>query len=85
MFCLTSHTRKTAISVPSNIAEGAGRKSSKEFNNFLSISLGSLAELDTQLIVGYKLKYIEDPEYKKVEGKLTEVRKMTIGLMRSLS
>lgn len=85
MFCLTAHTRKTAVSVPSNIAEGAGRRSPKELKNFLSISLGSQAELDTQLIVGYKLKYFDDADYARIETKLTKVRKLTLGLIRAVS
>ncbi|OGC89196.1 MAG: hypothetical protein A2W25_03240 [candidate division Zixibacteria bacterium RBG_16_53_22] len=49
IYGLTAQLRRSAVSVPSNLSEGAGRKSSKEFNNFLSISLGSLAELETPL------------------------------------
>ena len=54
-FGLVSQLRRAAISVPSNIAEGAGRKSDKEFCQFLSISYGSLCELDTQLIISAHL------------------------------
>ena len=50
-FGLISQLKRSAVSVPSNIAEGAGRNSNKEFNHFLSISLGSLFELKTQLII----------------------------------
>lgn len=56
-FGLTSQMRRAAISIPSNIAEGAGRNSDKENLYFLNIALGSIAELDTQLIVANKLGY----------------------------
>ena len=54
-YSLTSQLTRSAISIPSNIAEGCGRKSDKEFNQFLSISLGSAFELETQVILAYEL------------------------------
>lgn len=63
-FGLISQMRRAAISIPSNIAEGAARKSNKEFLQFLYISLGSIAEIDTQLIISDNLEY----------GKSTELR-----------
>ena len=56
-FGLTSQMRRSSISIPSNIAEGAGRKGSKEFNRFLYIALGSLAEIETQLEIAYRLNH----------------------------
>jgi len=58
---LTSQIRKAAISVPSNISEGAARSSTKEFINFLYYSLGSLAEMETQLIIAADLGYLSEP------------------------
>lgn len=60
IFCLTSQMRRSAISIPSNIAEGAARNSKKEFIQFLYISLGSLVELETQIIIAKKLGYIKE-------------------------
>ena len=59
MYGLTSQIRKASISVPSNIAEGAGRGTNKDFSNFLNISLGSAFELETQLIIAEKLELIK--------------------------
>jgi four helix bundle protein len=57
---LTSQIKRAAVSIPSNIAEGSARKSTKELIQFLYISLGSLAEVETQLDIAYQLKYIEE-------------------------
>jgi four helix bundle protein len=55
IYGLTNQTRRAAVSIPSNIAEGQGRNSAKEFKQFLAISLGSLAELETQLIIANEI------------------------------
>jgi len=57
LFCLTAQMRRAAVSIPSNIAEGRARNSSREFLHFLSISRGSLAELETQLELAIRLDY----------------------------
>lgn len=60
LFGLVSQMRRAAVSIPSNIAEGCGRKNTKEFLQFLYISKGSLLELETQIEIAYRLKYLYD-------------------------
>lgn len=68
-FGITSQIRRSAISIPSNIAEGAARSSKKEFIQFLYISLGSLSELETQLIISKKLKFLKNDDIlQEIEG-----------------
>jgi four helix bundle protein len=78
MYGLSQQMRKSAVSIPSNIAEGSGRKGTKEFLQFLSISQGSMAELETQLIIAEKLGYCSGVEATFQE--LDEISKMTNGL-----
>jgi four helix bundle protein len=80
VYGLTSQMRRAAVSIPSNIAEGAARNSSKEFVQFLYISLGSLAELETQWILASNFGFIEHGPDERVET----VRKMLLGLVRHL-
>jgi four helix bundle protein len=83
-FGLQSQSRRCAVSIASNIAEGAGRNSKKEFQYFLSIALGSCFELETQLLLVERLQYGSIKSLDTVIGKLQEVQKMIIGLQRSL-
>ncbi len=82
---LTSQMKRCANSIPSNIAEGAGRTSKKEFKYFLSVAKGSLNELQTQLMVSEKLHFINIEKLNLLEEKITEIGKMLSGLMKSLN
>lgn len=81
IYTLTSQMRRAAISIPSNIAEGAARKSDKELVQFLYIALGSLVELDTQLMIASNLKYIDKEQYILLQQRLDEIGKMLNGLI----
>lgn len=81
---LTSQMRRAAVSMPSNIAEGAGRGSSKEFIYFLNISQGSAAELETQIIISKSLRFISSQIEETLLKELDEISKMIVGLKRSL-
>lgn len=70
IYGLTTQIRRAAISVPSNIAEGAARKSKPEFLQFLYVSLGSLSELETQLIISYRLGYLQSDDIFETVEKL---------------
>lgn len=85
IYVLTSQIRRCAVSIPSNIAEGHGRNSKKEFYHFLTISRGSIAELETQVILSYRLNYISDELYDKISENISEIDKMITGLMKYLT
>ncbi len=84
-FGLVSQLRRAAVSVPSNIAEGQVRRSAAEFCQFLSISLGSLAELETQLILASKLGLGAGPQVDLLLSRIHELQKMVHSLRSRLS
>ncbi len=75
-FGLTNQIRRAAVSIPSNIAEGQGRNSPKEFRQFLAVAQGSVAELETQLIISQKIDYISQEELHSFLNPLDRIRKM---------
>ena len=83
-FGLTSQLRRAAVSIPANIAEGAGRKSYKEFAHFLSNSQGSASEVETELLIASRLRYIEEGNYLLLRSSLDEIGRMLTGLCRHL-
>jgi len=83
-FGLTSQIRRCAVSIPSNIAEGSARNTDKDFMRFLYISLGSAAELHTQLIIANNLKFLKDEEFKVLLKDTDAISKMLSGLIKSI-
>ena len=83
-FGLTSQSRRAAVSIPSNIAEGAGRNSVKEFNNFLGIANGSSYELQTQLVIANKLAILESEILDPLLDQIDELQKMSYGFQQML-
>lgn len=84
-YVLVQQICRAVVSIPSNIAEGSGRKTKKDFEHFLSISLGSSFELETQLIISLELGYIRAEDYEKIESSIHEIQKMIRGLQKSLN
>jgi len=83
-FGLVTQMRRAAISIPSNVAEGNVRKSTKEYYRFLSIALGSVAELETQVEIAGRLGFMPEAEALLISQKCQEVGKMLNGLRRSI-
>lgn len=84
VYGLTSQMRRAAVSVASNIAEGKGRYSRKEFVQFLYRARGSLLELQTQLFIAQKLDYLESPASRRIKDKADEVGRILNGLATSV-
>ncbi|MEO6062879.1 MAG: four helix bundle protein [Thermoflexales bacterium] len=84
MFGLTSQVRRSAVSIPSNIAERRGRSNDGEMRRFMQIALGSAAELEYQLLLAKDLTYITENTLLGLNSQLQEVRKMLIGFIKAL-
>ena len=84
LYCLTSQIRRSAISIPTNIAEGWGRGTTKNYIQFLEISRGSLFELNTLMIISYNLKYISKDICVEIENQLNETGRMLNALITKL-
>jgi four helix bundle protein len=84
-FGLTAQMRRSAVSIPSNIAEGYGRQATREYRHHLLISRGSLLELETQLLLSRRLKYSLDPDAESTLNEITEISKMIGALISKLS
>lgn len=81
MFSLTNQIRRCVVSVPSNIAEGIGRNTTKDTIHFLFIARGSLFELETQLLLSYDQHYLNETELNEVLSKLVDCKKLINGLI----
>ncbi len=85
IYGLTSQIRRATVSIPTNIAEGAGRRTNPQFANFLDIALGSAIEVENLLILSNDLQFISDENLKSNETKCIEIQKMIYGLIAKLS
>ncbi|MDR1758866.1 MAG: four helix bundle protein [Bacteroidales bacterium] len=85
LFALSSQMRRAAVSIPSNIAEGQARNSTKEFIQFLSVARGSKAELETQLLLCEKVNYLARTDILEAINLLQEVEKMLVALIKTLT
>lgn len=84
IYGLISQIRRSAVSVPSNIAEGSSRRSKPDYIQFLKISRGSCAEVETQLIISKNLNFLNEENYLKLNQEIIEITKMLNGLINSL-
>ena len=84
LFGLTSQLRRASSSIPTNIAEGCGRNSNKDFAQFLNISLGSLNEVTYFILLAKDLNYINIEEYSKLTDECNEIKAMLIGLINKI-
>lgn len=84
LYGITSQLRRAVVSVPTNIAEGAGREHKKEYLNFLYIARGSIAETEYLLHLSKRLEYLSDESYREVESLRKETAKTLQGLIHSV-
>lgn len=84
LYGLTSQMRRSAVSIPSNIAEGYGRSTSGNYSRFLKVSLGSLYEFQTQLEIARHLDYVNELNNQLLEAKLIEISKMLVSLISKI-
>ena len=83
-FGLTSQMRRAAVSIPANIAEGGARKSYKEFAYFLSNAQGSTSEVETELLIAYRLGYFPEDNYFALRASISEIGRMLTGLCQHI-
>ncbi|MEO8158316.1 MAG: four helix bundle protein [Betaproteobacteria bacterium] len=83
-FGMTSQMRRAAVSIASNIAEGAARNGQREFNQFFYIALGSASELETQLEISKRVGLIAEPDFARLDPMLARIAQMLRGLIRSV-
>ena len=84
-FGLSSQMQRSAVSIPANIAEGSAKSSNKDFARFLEMSIGSSYELETELILAYRLKYMNSEVFLLNQNKIAEIQKMISGFKQSLN
>lgn len=83
-FGLTSQLRRASVSVAANIAEGAGRKSTREFLNFLSMAQGSASEAETEFLIAFRLGYLREETFLEITSRFGDIGRMITGLSNHL-
>jgi four helix bundle protein len=84
IYGLTSQLRRAAVSVPSNISEGAAGRSPDQFKNFLGIAIGSLNEVSTQIEIAWRVGYLDETSSREAQGLVDECLALTYGLKKSI-
>lgn len=84
LYGLTSQMRRCSASMGANIAEGCGKQGNNELHRFLHIASGSASELDYQLLLARDLNYMTDEEYRRIDGRLLELRRMLTALIQKV-
>jgi len=84
MYGLSSQVRRSSTSIPSNIAEGYGRDSNKDYLKFLNIAISSLFEMQTQIEIAYNLKYINEIQFNKISEESKEIERMLSSFIRKI-
>lgn len=84
MFALTSQVRRAAYSIPTNIAEGSGRKTKADFSHFLQMAIGSVSELEYEILLSKDLHYLKDDLYNNLIIDIVELRKMIINFQKRI-
>ena len=84
-FGLISQLKRAAVSIPSNIAEGAGRGTNRDFSRFLDLAIGSCNELQTQLILSGNLGYLSEENVERIEQQILEIKNMTFRFKQKLN
>ena len=82
---LISQIRRSAVSIPSNIAEGCGKESPTEFARYLRIAMGSASELEYQLILSHDLIYLSEESFRALEDEVTQLKKMLVVFVRKIA
>jgi four helix bundle protein len=85
IFNLTSQLRRATLSIPTNISEGCGRNSDKEFNQYLNIALGSSSEVEYLILISKDLKYIKLEEFEKLNTQVNLIKRKTFQLKQKLN
>jgi len=85
VYGMVSQMRRSAVSIPTNIAEGCGRSGDKDFARYLQIAFGSASELEYQILLAHDLKYMEGQDYDRLTGNVIEIKRMLYSFLRRLN